>query len=241
MSNEEAKIAAGRLAASFIESGQKVGLGSGTSAWHFIRSLAERVNEGLDIIAVPASRASRDLALELGIPLAELDDIDGLDICIDGADEIAPDGSMIKGGGANLLWEKIIAVNSATMLTVVDPSKIVSALGAFPLPIEVTPAYFGTTMKNIRELLAQHGWDDLSLERRLDGSEPLLTDNDNFIVDAALGEIPDPARLAVELNQIPGVVENGIFPIMSAGVIVGAQDGTARFLELGFDVETARA
>lgn len=239
MSNEQAKIAAGQYAASLVEDGQKVGLGSGTSAWHFIRSLASRVDDGLDIIAVPASKASRDLALELNIPLTELDDIDGLDICIDGADEVAPDGSMIKGGGANLLWEKIIAVNSKKMLSVVDPSKIVSSLGVFPLPIEVTPAYYGTTMRNVRELLDYLGWTDPLVERRLTDGQPLVTDNDNFIIDAHLGVINDPETLAVELNTIPGVVENGLFPVMSDGVIVGTDNGTAKFLELGFDPKTA--
>ena len=239
MSNEQAKIAAGEYAASLVEDGQKVGLGSGTSAWHFIRSLAQRVEDGLDIIAVPASKASRDLALELNIPLTELDEIDGLDICIDGADEIAPDGSMIKGGGANLLWEKIIAVNSDKMLSVVDPSKIVTTLGQFPLPIEVNPAYYGTTMRNVRELFVDLGWQDVLVERRLTDGEPLVTDNDNFIIDAHLETITDPASLAIELNRIPGVVENGLFPTMSAGVIVGTDDGTAKFLELGFNPETA--
>lgn len=238
MSNEQAKIAAGEYAASRVVDGQRVGLGSGTSAWHFIRSLAKRIDEGLNITAVPASKVSRELALELNIPLVELDDIDGLDICIDGADEIAPDGSMIKGGGANLLWEKIIAMNSATMLSVVDPSKIVNTLGTFPLPIEVTPAYWGTTMRNIRELLAEEGWTDVTVERRLTGDEPLVTDNNNYIVDAHLQTITDPASLAVSLNRIPGVVENGLFPAMSAGVIVGTSDGTATFLELGFDADT---
>lgn len=239
--NEQAKIAAGVYAASLVEDGQKVGLGSGTSAWHFIRSLAKRIEEGLDIIAVPASKASRDLAQELNVPLVELDDIAGLDICIDGADEVAPDGSMIKGGGANLLWEKIIAVNSAKMLTVVDPSKIVKTLGQFALPIEVTPAYYGTTIRNIRELLTEKGWEAVSVERRMNGDSPVITDNDNYIVDAKLETITDPAGLAIALNQIPGVVENGLFPAMSKGVIVGRPDGTAEFLEIGFDPAAANA
>lgn len=240
MSTEQAKIAAGSYAASLITEGQKVGLGSGTSAWHFIRALAERVHEGLDIVCSPASSVSRDLALELKIPLVELDELDGLDICIDGADEIAPDGSMIKGGGANLLWEKIIATNSAKMLTVVDPSKVVTVLGAFPLPIEVTPAYYGTTMKNISSLLERMGWNNVRVERRLKDSSPVITDNDNFIVDAHLGVIDQPLELAIFLNQIPGVVENGLFPTMSSGVIVGREDGTASLIEPGFDADSIR-
>lgn len=240
MSTEQAKIAAGIYAASLIEDGQKVGLGSGTSAWHFIRALAERINDGLDIVCSPASKVSRDLAVELNVPLVELDDIDGLDVCIDGADEVAPDGSMIKGGGANLLWEKIIAVNSTKMLTVVDASKLVDTLGAFALPIEVTPAYYGTTIKNIVQLLESMGWSNVVVERRMKDGEPIITDNDNYIVDAHLETIANPGELAIALNRIPGVVENGLFPTMSAGIIVGREDGSANFYEPGFSVDEAR-
>ncbi|WP_054951814.1 ribose-5-phosphate isomerase RpiA [Flaviflexus massiliensis] len=240
MSAEQAKIAAGIYAASLIEDGQKVGLGSGTSAWHFIRALAKRIGEGLNVVCSPASSTSRKLALELGVPLVELDELDELDVCVDGADEIAPDGSMIKGGGANLLWEKIIATNSAKMLTVVDPSKVVTTLGAFPLPIEVTPAYYGTTIKNIASLLERMGWSNVRVERRMTESSPVITDNDNYIVDAHLGTLTQPLELAIALNQIPGVVENGIFPAMSSGVIVGREDGTASLVEPGFNADEVR-
>lgn len=231
---EKAKIAAGWAAAELVEDGQIVGLGSGTSAWHFIRALGERVAEGLTITGVPASTTSKKLADELSIPLAELDDVDHLDLVIDGADEICSDGSMIKGGGANLLWEKILATSTDNMVIVVDPSKAVPFLGKFPLPIEVTPHCWGTTRKQILALLAEHGYENVSAELRMVGDGPLITDNGNYIIDASLGKITDPQALTVALNTIPGVVENGLFVTKASSVVWGFWDGSSRHDSIPF-------
>lgn len=225
---ETAKIAAGRAAAELVEDGQIVGLGSGTSAWHFIRALGERVATGLRVTGVPASTTSKKLAEELSIPLAELDDVDHLDLVIDGADEICSDGSMIKGGGANLLWEKILATSTENMIIVVDPSKAVPFLGKFPLPIEVTPHCWGTTRKHILSLLEHLGYAGANAELRMVGDGPLITDNGNYIIDAALTKISDPEKLTVALNTIPGVVENGLFVRKASSVVWGFWDGSSR-------------
>lgn len=230
--SDQAKIAAGRYAAdNVVGDGQIVGLGSGTSAWFFIRALAGRVESGLSITGVPASTKSRALAEELRIPLVDIDDVDHIDVCVDGADEIDEHGNMIKGGGANLLWEKIINHASHRVYTVVDPSKLVTALGAFPLPIEVNPFGHMTTVRSLSALFAELGYGDVPVRIRMDGQDPLVTDNGNFIADAELGQVRDAAVLEQKLPLIPGVVEHGLFLGRAHGVIVGQVDGTAELRE----------
>lgn len=225
---DAAKYAAGRRAVQeYLKDGMKVGLGSGTTSHWFVRGLAEFVAEGLDIVGVPTSRGTRDLALELGVRLADLNDLAPLDITIDGADEIDGDGSMIKGGGACLLWEKIVAHASERMICVVDDSKLVETLGAFPLPLEVVQFGWKTTRHSVRELLAAAGYGDVELARRTVGEEPLVTDSGNYILDAELGRITDKALLVDRLNRIPGVVENGLFVGVAAETVVGHADGGA--------------
>jgi len=225
---DAAKYAAGRRAVQeYLKDGMKVGLGSGTTSHWFVRGLAEFVAEGLDIVGVPTSRGTRDLALELGVRLADLNDLAPLDITIDGADEIDGDGSMIKGGGACLLWEKIVAHASERMICVVDDSKLVETLGAFPLPLEVVQFGWKTTRHSVRELLAAAGYGDVELARRTVGEEPLVTDSGNYILDAELGRITDKALLVDRLNRIPGVVENGLFVGVAAETVVGHADGSA--------------
>jgi ribose 5-phosphate isomerase A len=226
---DRAKLAAGRYAAEkYCFDGARLGLGSGTTSHYFVRALAEKVHEGLNVVGVPTSNATRDLALELGITLVDLDDIDELDVCIDGPDEIDPDGSMIKGGGACLLWEKLVAKTSAKMVVVADHSKAVESLGAFPLPIEVVQFSWRTTAKAIRRVLTTHGYsDDLQLIRRERNGAPVVTDNGNFIVDVKLGKATGIDFLTVELNRIPGVVENGFFVGIADEVIFGWPDGSA--------------
>ena len=225
---DAAKYAAGRRAVQeYLKDGMKVGLGSGTTSHWFVRGLAEFVAEGLDIVGVPTSRGTRDLALELGVRLADLNDLAPLDVTIDGADEIDGDGSMIKGGGACLLWEKIVAHASERMICVVDDSKLVETLGAFPLPLEVVQFGWKTTRHSVRELLAAAGYGDVELARRTVGEEPLVTDSGNYILDAELGRITDKALLVDRLNRIPGVVENGLFVGVAAETVVGHADGGA--------------
>ncbi len=228
-----AKLAAGRRAAEVHgKDGAKLGLGSGTTSHWFVRALAERVAEGLDVVGVPTSTATRDLALELGIPLADLNDLPELDVCIDGPDEIDPAGTMIKGGGACLLWEKIVARASRHRVVVADDSKVVARLGAFPLPIEVLPFGWVSSERLIRELLADSGHAGVPITRRTRDGQLVLTDSGNYILDARLGAVHDAAGLATALNQIPGVVENGLFVGITDEVVLGHPDGSAEVVGL---------
>ena len=225
---DAAKYASGRRAVEvYLRDGMKVGLGSGTTSHWFVRGLAESVAEGLDTVGVATSRGTHDLAMKLGVKLADLNDLAPLDITIDGADEIDGAGAMIKGGGACLLWEKIVANASNRMICVVDDTKPVDTLGAFPLPIEVVQFGWETTRHSLRELFAEAGYGDLALERRTIGTKPVVTDSGNYIVDAHLGRITDKALLVDRLNQIPGVVENGLFVGIAAETVVGHPDGSA--------------
>ncbi|MGY2130547.1 ribose-5-phosphate isomerase RpiA [Blastococcus sp. SYSU DS0617] len=235
-----AKLAAGRRAAEvYGKDGAKLGLGSGTTSHWFVRALAERVRDGLDVVGVPTSTATRDLALELGVPLADLNDLPELDVCIDGPDEIDADGSMIKGGGACLLWEKVVARASHHRVIVADDSKVVARLGAFPLPIEVLPFGWVSSELLIRALLADAGYADVPITRRTKGGELVVTDSGNYILDARLGAVHDAAALAVALNQIPGVVENGLFVGITDEVVLGHRDGSAEVVGLPLEVPPA--
>ena len=233
-SNQDvAKRAAGRRAAEeYCKDGMRLGLGSGTTSHWFVRELAERVRDGLDVVGVPTSTATRDLALELGIRLADLNDLPELDVTIDGPDEIDPAGSMIKGGGACLLWEKIVARASKRMVVVADDTKIVDRLGVFPLPIEVLPFGWVSTRRLIGELLAVAGYADVALERRVLDGGVVVTDSGNYILDARLGAVGDAGALAADLNQIPGVVENGLFVGIADEVVVGHPDESAQVIGL---------
>jgi ribose 5-phosphate isomerase A len=225
---DRAKIAAGRYAADrYCKDGMRLGLGSGTTSHFFVRALAERVRQGLDVVGVPTSRATLDLARELGVPLVDLDEAGQLDVCIDGPDEIDRAGSMIKGGGACLLWEKIVARASKLNVVVADESKLVDHLGRFPLPIEVVRFGHGTTTRLVADLLRDHGYEDVDITPRMRGEERLVTDNGNYIIDVHLGHVHDAGTLTVELNRIPGVVENGFFVGIGHEVVFGRADGTA--------------
>lgn len=229
---DAAKYAAGKAAVrEYLRDGMRVGLGSGTTSHWFVRGLAEEVGKGLDIVGVPTSTGTRDLALELGITLGDLNDVGELDITIDGADEIDRDGAMIKGGGGCLLWERIVANASRRMIAVVDDSKVVAVLGAFPLPVEVVPFGWKSTQRSLQRLFAEAGYQDVPIELRLTGGEPLVTDSGHHILDAHLGRIPDKDRLAAALNRIPGVVENGLFVGVACAMVVGHPDGNADLVQ----------
>lgn len=244
---DRAKVAAGRLAARrYCFDGARLGLGSGTTSHHFVRALGELVRDGLRVVGVPTSTGTRDLAAELGIPLVALDDVHELDVCIDGADEIDPAGVLIKGGGGCLLWEKLVARASQRMVVIADSAKPVPVLGAFPLPIEVAQFSWGTTARAVGRLLAGQGYSaEVPIIRREDAGTPFITDNGNFILDIALGEVRDAAELALRLNQIPGVVENGFFIGIAAEAVFGWPDGTASAfsfpLELPLDAGSGEA
>jgi ribose 5-phosphate isomerase A len=223
---ETAKFMAARHAAGIVESGMRVGLGTGSTAAWMVRCLAERVKtEGLRMTGVPTSRRTADLAADLGIPLASLDEVKWLDLTIDGADEFDAELNLIKGGGAALLQEKIVATASDRMIVIADAGKEVAQLGAFPLPVEVIPFGWQTTRRLIEEMLV--GMDVLGHDcrLRLAGDRPLLTDESNYIIDLHLNRIGKARHLAMLLNQIPGVVENGLFIDICDTVFIGHADG----------------
>ena len=190
-------------------------LGSGTTAAHAIRLLAQRVKEGLDIRGVPTSNATAELASQLGIPLVSFERCPLIDVTIDGADEITPSLDLLKGGGGALLREKIVASVSRMLVIIADSGKQVDSLGRMPLPVEVVPFAEGLLAGRIAALGAV-----VSL-RRGEAGLPFVTDEGHYILDCAFGRIPDPARLARELKNMPGVVEHGLFLDMADIVLIG--------------------
>ncbi len=223
---ELAKFAAAKRASLMVESGMRVGLGTGSTAAWLIKCLGERVREeGLRFSGVATSTRTSALALEVGIRVVSLDDAGWLDLTIDGADEFDGRMTLIKGGGGALLREKIVAAASDRMVVIADAGKRVETLGAFPLPVEVIPFGLQTTKLLIEDLLADLDMAGRMTSLRLDGEVPFLTDAGNHIIDLHLGRIAEPGVLAVELNRIPGVVENGLFIDLCDKVVVGHGDG----------------
>jgi ribose 5-phosphate isomerase A len=225
---DEAKKAAGRrVIEEFVKDGMKLGLGSGTTSHFFVRELGKHVANGLKVTCTTTSRSTNDVARESGIALTDPNEIGEIDLTIDGPDEIDREFNMIKGGGACLLWEKIIAHASKRMITICDESKIVERLGTFPLPVEVVQFAWKQTERMVANALAEHRIKGAVIERRMRGGQPVVTDSGNFILDCRCGVIPSPAKLEIELNRIPGVVENGLFTRESQGMVVGRFDGTS--------------
>ena len=203
----------------------RLGLGTGSTAKHFVELVGERVRAGLDVIAVPTSRATQADAERCGIKLTTLEETPELDLTVDGADEIAPDLSLIKGGGGALLREKIVAAASARMVVIADQSKWVSALGRFPLPVEVAPFGFAATRRAIGKIIAElTGPKPLSLRQDKNG-HAFVTDGGHWIIDAAIGRIDDPGALAQALSGVPGVMEHGLFIGLAQTAILGGPDG----------------
>ncbi|MDD7908976.1 MULTISPECIES: ribose-5-phosphate isomerase RpiA [Pseudovibrio] len=217
------KVEAAAAALKEVKSGMRLGIGSGSTVNELIKLLAEEVKGGLDVVGVPASEASASLCRELGVPLTTLNETPELDLCIDGADEIAPGLALIKGGGAALLREKMIVMASQRFIVIADQTKIVETLGTFPLPIEVVQFGLGATRVKLEKHVEAHG---LAGELVLRGGAdaPLVTDNGNYIIDAHLGSIPDPEAFAAGLNDIPGVVENGLFINLAMRAYVAGTD-----------------
>jgi len=230
---DRAKLAAGRKAIeTYLRDGLRIGLGSGTTSHWFVRALGERVRQGLNVSGVPTSTATRDLALAVGVPLLELNDIEELDLTIDGADEIDRAGRMIKGGGACLLWEKMVARISRRMVAVVDDGKVVEHIGRFPLPIEVIPYGWRSTERELRKVFARFGHEGMPIRLRGGQHNPVITDSGNYILDCELGRINDPDHLAPCFNEIPGVVEHGLFVGIANEIVVGHADGSGEVLRL---------
>ncbi len=223
---ERAKFIAAKRSVSFVENGMRVGLGTGSTAAWMVRCLGERIREeGLKITGVPTSSRTADIAREAGIHIVALDDVTWLDLTIDGADEFDRDLCLIKGGGAALLQEKIVATASDRMIVIADPSKEVAGLGAFPLPVEVVPFGWRTTKALIEEALINLDVLGREVSVRMAGDRPLITDEGNHILDLKLNRIGNPRQLSLILNQIPGVVENGLFIDICDTVVIGHPDG----------------
>ena len=208
-----------------VRDGMQLGLGTGSTAKHFVELLGEKVRAGLKVIGVPTSEATRADAEAWGIPLTTLDAIDRLDLTIDGADEIDPHLNLIKGGGGALLREKIVASASDRMIVIVDESKWVDALGRFPLPVEVIPFGLAATQRAMARAFAQSGVSgQMGLRKGKDG-HVFVTDGGHWIIDAHLGRIPDAPLLASLLNPIPGVVEHGLFIGLASTAVLATSQG----------------
>ncbi len=230
---DKAKFLAAKRATEFVEDGMKVGLGTGSTAAWMVRCLGERVREeGLRVIGVPTSTRTAQLARQVGVPIATLDEAKWLDLTIDGADEFDPDLNLIKGGGAALLQEKIVATASDQMIVIADAAKEVAALGAFPLPIEVIPFGWQTSKALVEEMLVSLDVMSRDVTLRMNGAAPLVTDESNYILDLHLKRIGNPRQLALVLNQIPGVVENGLFIDICDIVVIGHADGRVRVKDI---------
>lgn len=211
MSIDDWKRQAAAEAIAHVEDGMKLGLGTGSTAAHFIELLGERVAEGLSVVCVPTSEATRAQAERLGIKLTTLDDVPFLDLTVDGADEVDDGLRLIKGGGGALLREKIVATASERMFVIADASKRVAVLGAFPLPVEVVRFGLSATRNMVEALAADAGCEgEITLRKGKDG-QVFLTDSGNVILDCAFGRIEDPEALDEALKIVPGVVENGLF------------------------------
>jgi len=207
-----------------VRDGMSLGLGTGSTARHFVELLGERVRAGLEIVGVATSEATRAQAEACRIALTTLDDIDRLDLTVDGADEIDPHLDLIKGGGGALLCEKIVASASDRMIVIADESKWVDTLGRFPLPVEVIPFGLAATRRAMQGAFAESGVSgQMSLRKGRDG-HVFVTDGGHWIVDAHLGRIEDAPRLAGLLGAIPGVVEHGLFVgVARTAILAGAQ------------------
>ncbi|WP_042222157.1 ribose-5-phosphate isomerase RpiA [Oceanobacillus manasiensis] len=197
-----------------IKDGMTVGLGSGSTVYWMLQALGERVKNGLEIVGVPTSQKTEKLAKELGIPLADFSSVDGIDLAIDGADEVDPHLHLLKGGGGSLVREKIVDILAKRLIIIVDETKVVDYLGTFSLPVEVVPFGWETT----RDRVAQLGC--LPTIRKQDG-EVFVSDNDNYILDCDFESIQEPAELHEQLKGLVGVVETGLFINMADVVMIG--------------------
>lgn len=215
MANEQEKELAGRAAAKLVREGDVVGLGTGSTAYFAVVALGERVKAGLKMVGIPTSVATAELARKVGIPLTTLDEHPMIDITVDGADEIDPKLRLIKGGGGALLREKIIASNSKKMVVAADSSKTVPVLGKFPLPVEIIPFARAVIERKIQALGAA-----TKLRVKPDG-KPFVTDEGHHILDCRFGQIADPPALGLELDEMPGVVEHGLFIGLATVALVG--------------------
>jgi ribose 5-phosphate isomerase A len=225
---DEQKKAAAIAALEYVKAGNKVGLGTGSTANHFITALAEKARGGFDVECVATSRASFQLASGLGLRMTTLEKHAHLDLTVDGADEFDGNYQLIKGGGGALLVEKIVATSSRYMVVIADQSKKVNALGKFPLPVEVVPFGVNATAWKIERALKIC---DLKgkMQLRLKDGKPFVTDSGNAIIDVTIGHIPEPRRLDNLIKSIPGVVDHGLFIDICGIILMGTDDGVQTF------------
>ena len=214
-SHAAAKIEAARRSLAFVEAGMVVGLGSGSTAAHMVRLLGERIAAGLAVRAIPSSSETRRLAEAAGIPLVSFADVDELDVTIDGADEVDPAGRMIKGRGAAMLYEKILAAHSRKLVIVIDASKQVATLGAAPVPVEVIPLAAPLIRRDLEKLGAR------VVLRGSARGVPFITDEGNQILDCHFGVIADPEGLAGQIDRLVGAVEHGLFVGFAPELVIG--------------------
>ncbi|MCG2614747.1 ribose-5-phosphate isomerase RpiA [Terrimonas sp. NA20] len=220
LSSEEVKKNAGVFAADLVKNGMNFGLGTGSTVYWLIRELGVRVSQGLEIRAVPTSAQTVSLALEAGIPLTDLDQVAQLPIAIDGADEIDPQGQLIKGGGGALLQEKIVAAAAEKMIVIADGSKYVSQLGRFPLPVEVIRFGYKQVMRRLLDAGICR-----SVKLREKNGTPFITDHQHYILDCQFDHIDDAPAINTFIRNITGVVETGLFVRMASSAIIGHSDG----------------
>ena len=218
------KIDAARKALSYVENGMKLGIGTGSTAEAFVELLAERVDDGLEIVGVPTSERTAALCTKLQVPLSSLNELKHLDLTIDGADEVDYDLNLIKGGGGALLREKIVADASDAMIVIADNSKVVKTLGAFKLPIEVNKFGWMATERKVEQLASKLGLSG-ALGLRYAHGDLFETDGGHYIMDASFEHIPDASALAEQLNAIPGVVEHGLFIGLAKTAVIAAPEG----------------
>jgi ribose 5-phosphate isomerase A len=239
MSSDDLKTAAAAAAVKLVEPGMRLGLGTGSTAARFVDLLGARVKEGLDVVCVPTSEATRAQAEKLGLKLTTLDESPFLDLTVDGADEIDGNLRLIKGGGGALLREKIVAATSDRMVVIADETKRVRTLGAFALPVEVVRFGLGSTKALIEALAADTGCKGPILQRMTAEGKPFLTDSGNLILDCAFGRIEDPEALDMALKLVPGVVENGLFIGLADTAIIAGNGGVTVLEAADDETETA--
>lgn len=228
MTADEQKKAAALAALDYVKPGMKVGLGTGSTANHFILALGERVKAGLDVQCVATSKATFELGKSLGLKMVTLEQHPTLDLTIDGADEFDDQFQLIKGGGGALLFEKIVATSSRYMIVIADQSKKVATLGKFPLPVEVVPFGVNATAWKIERALRICNLKGKLVMRLKDG-KPFVTDAGNTIIDISLGAIKEADRLGNLLSITPGVVDHGLFIGICGIILMGTDDGVKTF------------
>jgi ribose 5-phosphate isomerase A len=222
LSSQEIKKLAGTAAISLVENDMVLGVGTGTTVYWFIMALAEKVKNGLRCQAVPTSKQTETLVRQYNIPILALNDVNSIALTIDGADEIDPSFQLIKGGGGALLQEKMVAAASGRLVIIADHTKLVDCLGKFPLPIEVIPYGWKQVQKQITTLY------NIESTLRLKEGQPFITDHGHYILDCHFGQITDAPKLEIILNNIPGVVENGLFIHRAQQALVAFPDGSIK-------------